>query len=63
MKNKYILELDKIRIGYTEFEYADVPSGVVHVKIIFYDSQSPYEIFKTHCIKLNIKMNYNDINL
>ena len=63
MKNKYIVELDKIRIGYTEFEYADVPMGVIHGKIIFENSQSPYELFKAHCIKFNVKMNDNDINL
>ncbi|MBC5836258.1 hypothetical protein G6N05_15435 [Flavobacterium sp. F372] len=63
MKNKYILKLDKIRIGYTEFEYADVPMGVIHGKIIFENINSPFELFQTHCTKFNVEMNDNDISL
>ena len=62
-RNKYFLELDKIRIGYTEFEYADVPMGVIHGKIIFENIHSPFELFQTHCTKFNVQMNDNDINL
>ena len=63
MRKKYILKLDKLQIGYTEFEYADVPMGVIHGKIIFENLQSPFELFRTHCLKFNIKMNENDANL
>lgn len=63
MRKKYILELNKIRIGYTEFEYADVPMGIIHGKIIFENLQSPFELFRTHCLKFNIGMNENDSNL
>ncbi len=57
MKKKYIIEVNNERIGYTEFEYADTPMGVVHGKIIFDDIQSPYDFFKTHCLKNNIQVN------
>jgi hypothetical protein len=62
-KNKYFLELDKTRIGYTEFEYADVPMGVIHGKIIFENTNSPFELFQTHCTKFNVEINDNDIIL
>jgi hypothetical protein len=35
VKKKYIIEVNNERIGYTEFEYADTPMGVVHGKIFF----------------------------
>ncbi len=51
MKNTYIIELDKKRIGYTEFEFENPPMGVVHGKIIFNNLESPYELFRNHCLK------------
>ena len=62
MKKLYSLELDKKRIGYTEFEYADTPMGVVHGKIIFEEIESPYELFKNHCVMYNVQMNMNDLD-
>jgi hypothetical protein len=56
MEIKYILELDGVIIGYTEFEFADPPMGVVHGKIIFDGIDSPYNFFKNHCKKFNIEI-------
>jgi hypothetical protein len=57
MEVKYILELDGVNIGYTEFEYADPPMGVVHGKIIFDGIDSPYNLFRNHCEKYKIQIN------
>ncbi|QOG04763.1 hypothetical protein [Flavobacterium sp. MDT1-60] len=57
MEIKYILELNGIIIGYTEFEFADPPMGVVHGKIIFDEIDSPYDFFKNHCKKFNVQIN------
>lgn len=57
METKYILELNGVKIGYTEFEYADPPMGVVHGKMIFEGIDSPYEFFKNHCKKFNVQIN------
>lgn len=57
MEKKYILELDGRNIGYTKFEFADTPMGVIHGKIIFDQINSPYEFFKDHCIKFNVQIN------
>ena len=57
MEKKYILELDGRNIGYTKFEFADTPMGVIHGKIIFNQINSPYEFFKDHCIKFNVQIN------
>jgi hypothetical protein len=53
---KYILELDGVKIGYTEFEYADPPMGVVHGRILFEEVDSPYDFFKNHCKKFNVEI-------
>lgn len=57
MEKKYILELDGRNIGYTKFEFADTPMGVIHGKIIFNQINSPYEFFEDHCIKFNVQIN------
>ena len=54
MNKKYNIELNKVKIGTTDFEFADVPMGVVHGKIYFENIESPYEFFKNHCNKFNI---------
>ncbi len=56
MASKYILELNGVNIGYTKFEFADPPMGVVFGKIIFDEIDSPYELFKNHCIKFNVEL-------
>jgi hypothetical protein len=62
MSEIYYLEVDEKRIGYTEFEYADPPMGVVYGKIIFDEIKFPYEFFKNHCVKYNIQINLDDPN-
>lgn len=57
MVSKYILELNGINIGYTEFESADPPMGVVHGKIIFDGIDSPYDLFRNHCKNFNVQIN------
>lgn len=57
MERKYILKLDGEIIGYTKFEYADVPMGIVHGKIIFKGIDSPYDFFKNHCVKFDVQIN------
>jgi len=58
----YYLEIDRKRIGYTEFEHADPPMGVLHGKIVFDDIEFPYEFFKAHCLKYKVKINFDDLN-
>ena len=62
MKRLYTLELNNKRIGFTEFEYADTPMGVVYGKITFEEIESPYELFKNHCVKYNVQINSDDFN-
>lgn len=57
MNKKYNIELNKVKIGTTNFEFADVPMGVVHGKIYFENIESPYELFKNHCNKFNVQLN------
>lgn len=57
MEKKYLLELDGKNIGYTKFEYADVPMGVIHGKVIFEEIDSPYNFFKEHCLKFKVELN------
>ena len=63
MNKKYNIELNKVKIGTTNFEFADVPMGVVHGKIYFENIESPYEHFKNHCTKFDVQLIDNDSNL
>lgn len=62
MSKKYYLEIDRKRLGYTEFEYADPPMGVVHGKIVFDQIKFPYDFFKHYCVTRNIQINTDDPN-
>ncbi|WCT11577.1 hypothetical protein [Mucilaginibacter jinjuensis] len=62
MKKVYYLEVDKKRIGHTEFEYADPPMGVVYGKILFNGIKFPYDFLKDHCVKYNVQINSDDPN-
>ncbi len=57
MTSKYILKLNNEIIGYTKFEYADPPMGIVHGKIVFNGIDSPYNFFKKHCTNFNVQIN------
>lgn len=63
MNKKYNIELNKVKIGTTNFEFADVPMGVVHGKIYFENIESPYELFKNHCTKFNVQLNDDEPEL
>ena len=63
MNIKYNIELNKVKIGTTDFEFADVPMGVVYGRVYFENIESPYEFFKNHCNKFNIQLIDNDPDL
>ena len=57
MKKLYQIELNGVKIGTTDFEFADTPMGVVHGKINFKNIDSPYELFRNHCLKHKVQIN------
>lgn len=63
MNKKYNIELNQVKIGSTDFEFADVPMGVIHGKIFFDNVESPYELFKNHCTKFNVRLNDDEPDL
>ena len=59
MATTFTIKLEEQIIGTTEFEFADVPMGVVYGKINFIDIESPYLLFKNYCLANNIHINYD----
>ena len=59
MATIFKIKLEEQIIGTTEFEFADVPMGVVYGKINFIDIESPYLLFKNYCLANNIHINYD----
>lgn len=57
MRKTYNIELDGVKIGTTDFEFADTPMGVVFGKLNFYNVDSPYDLIKEHCLKSGIGIN------
>jgi len=57
MATTFTIKLEEQIIGTTEFEFADVPMGVVYGKINFIDIESPYLLFKNYCLENNIQIN------
>ena len=57
MRKTYHIELSGVKIGTTEFEFADAPMGVVFGKLKFDNVISPYELIKEHCTKNGIGIN------
>lgn len=62
MDRRFYLQLDGKRIGYTEFEHADPPMGLVHGKIVFDNIGAPYELFRDHCIKYGVPINFDELD-
>ena len=60
LRKTYRIELNGVKIGTTDFEFADTPMGVIHGKINFENLESPYELFKSHCKKHNVVINQDD---
>ena len=49
---EYKIFLDDVLIGTTNFEFADVPMGVVYGKVNFIDFRNPYFFSKNIVIKM-----------
>ena len=49
---EYKIFLDEILIGTTNFEFADVPMGVVYGKVNFIDFKNPYFFSKNIVIQI-----------
>lgn len=60
LRKTYRIELNGVKIGTTDFEFADTPMGVIHGKINFENIDSPYELFKNHCKKYEVTINQDD---
>ncbi|MGV0921589.1 hypothetical protein ACTS94_14720 [Empedobacter falsenii] len=60
MATTFTIKLEEQIIGTTEFEFADVPMGVVYGKINFINIESPYLLFKNYCLANNIEI-YSDV--
>ena len=59
MSITFTIKLEEQIIGTTDFEFADVPMGVVYGKINFINIESPYLLFKNYCLANNIQINYD----
>ena len=57
---KYKTFLDDVLIGTTNFEFADVPMGVVNGKVNFIDFKNPYFFFKKYCDSNDIDYQFID---
>lgn len=57
MTTTFTIKLEEQIIGTTEFEFADIPMGVVYGKINFINIESPYLLFKNYCLENNIHIN------
>ncbi len=57
---EYKIFLDDILIGTTNFEFADVPMGVVFGKVSFIDIKNLYKFFKEYCDKNGIDYHLNN---
>ena len=57
---EYKIFLDDILIGTTNFEFADVPMGVVFGKVNFIDIENPYFFFKKYCDTNDIDYHFID---
>ena len=57
---EYIIFLDDILIGTTNFEFADVSMGVVYGKVNFIDIENPYFFFKKYCDTNDIDYHFID---
>lgn len=57
---EYKIFLDDVLIGTTNFEFADVPMGVVYGKVNFIDFKNPYFFFKKYCDSNDIDYHFID---
>ena len=57
---EYKIFLDDVLIGTTNFEFADVPMGVVYGKVNFIDFKNPYFFSKKYCDTNDIDYHFID---
>ena len=57
---EYKIFLDDILIGTTNFEFADVPMGVVYGKVNFIDIENPYLFIKNYYLKNKTNFEHDD---
>jgi hypothetical protein len=57
---KYLIKLENDIIGYTYFERADAPMGVVLGNVYFYNIESGYAFLLEYCLNNNIGINANE---
>ena len=57
---EYKIFLDDILIGTTNFEFADVPMGVVFGKVNFIDIENPYLFIKSYYLKNKTYFEHDD---
>ena len=57
---EYKIFVEDILIGTTNFEFADVPMGVVFGKVNFIDIENPYFFFKKYCDTNDIDYHFID---
>ena len=57
---EYKIFLDDILIGTTNFEFADVPMGVVFGKVNFIDIENPYLFIKNYYLKNKTNFEHDD---
>ena len=57
---EYKIFLDDVLIGTTNFEFADVPMGVVYGKVNFINVENPYQFVKNFYLKNNADFECDD---
>jgi hypothetical protein len=57
---EYKIFLDDVLIGTTNFEFADVPMGVVYGKVNFINVENPYQFVKNFYLKKNADFECDD---
>jgi hypothetical protein len=60
LKKTYSIQLNEVKIGTTDFEFADPPMGIIHGKVNFENVEFPYEFIKNHCEKFKVTINQDD---
>lgn len=57
---EYKIFLDDVLIGTTNFEFADVPMGIVYGKVNFTTVENPFQFIKNFYLKKNVEFEYDD---
>lgn len=60
MNREFKIFLDDIFIGTTNFEFADVPMGVVYGMVKFDNIDDPYLFLKQHYLSKNLQFDFDD---